>query len=78
MFSPFLSWQTAGKPNSEEAYIERTVAAAKEVADELVAAGSIADYEIIVVDDASTDNTPKLADELAAADRHARRSGEVS
>jgi glycosyltransferase involved in cell wall biosynthesis len=57
---------------NEEAYIERTVAAAKEVADELMAAGSIADYEIIVVDDASTDNTPKLADELAAADRHVK------
>jgi glycosyltransferase involved in cell wall biosynthesis len=57
---------------NEEAYIERTVAAAKEVADELVAAGSIVDYEIIVVDDASTDNTPKLADELAAADRHVK------
>lgn len=57
---------------NEEAYIERTVGAAKEVADELVAAGSIADYEIIVVDDASTDNTAKLADELAAADSHVK------
>jgi glycosyltransferase involved in cell wall biosynthesis len=57
---------------NEEAYIERTIAAAKEVADELVAAGTIADYELIVVDDASTDNTPKLADELAAADPHVK------
>jgi glycosyltransferase involved in cell wall biosynthesis len=53
---------------NEEAYIERTVGAAKEVADELLAAGSIADYELVVVDDASTDLTPKIADEMAAAD----------
>jgi glycosyltransferase involved in cell wall biosynthesis len=57
---------------NEEAYIERTLGAAKEVADELVAAGSIADYELIVVDDASTDLTGKIADEMAAADRHVR------
>ena len=57
---------------NEEAYIERAVEAAKEVCEELVAAGSIGDYELIVVDDASTDHTGKIADELAAADRHVR------
>ena len=57
---------------NEEAYIERTLESAREVADELVAAGSIADYELIVVNDASTDHTPKIADELAAADPRVR------
>jgi glycosyltransferase involved in cell wall biosynthesis len=57
---------------NEEAYIERTVAAAKEVADELVADGAISDYEVIVVNDASTDRTGRIADELAAADRHVK------
>jgi glycosyltransferase involved in cell wall biosynthesis len=57
---------------NEEAYIHRTVDAAREVADELLAAGSISDYEIIIVDDCSTDRTGALADALAAADRHIR------
>lgn len=57
---------------NEEAYIERAVGAAREVCEELVAAGTIGDYELIVVDDASTDHTGKIADELAAADRHVR------
>lgn len=57
---------------NEEAYIARTLAAAKEVADELLAAGTICDYELIVVDDASTDLTGKLADEMAAADPHVK------
>ena len=33
-----------------------------------MASGEIADYELIVVNDASTDATPRLADEAAAAD----------
>ena len=57
---------------NEEAYIERTVGAAREIGDELVAAGTIADYEIIIVDDASTDSTPQMADDIAAADRHVK------
>jgi glycosyltransferase involved in cell wall biosynthesis len=57
---------------NEEAIIERTVAAAREAGDRLVAEGEVGDYEILVVDDASTDDTPALLDRLAAADRRVR------
>jgi glycosyltransferase involved in cell wall biosynthesis len=57
---------------NEEAYIDRAVGLAKDVCEELVAAGDIGDYELIVVDDASTDHTGKIADEMAAADRHVK------
>jgi glycosyltransferase involved in cell wall biosynthesis len=57
---------------NEEHYIHRAVRAAKEVCEQLVEAGEIQDYELIVVNDASTDATPKLADELAEADHHVR------
>ncbi len=53
---------------NEEAYITRALQAARDVAEELVTAGSIADYELIVIDDASTDRTATIADEMAAAD----------
>lgn len=57
---------------NEEAYIYRAVRAAKEICERLVADGEIGDYEILVVDDASTDTTGRLADELAAADAHVK------
>ncbi len=57
---------------NEEEYIERAVAAAAGTCRELVDAGHVRDYEIIVVDDASTDRTPQIADALAAADPHVR------
>ena len=57
---------------NEEALIHQTVAAAREAAVDLVVAGEIGDYEILLIDDASTDATPQLADELAASDSNIR------
>ena len=57
---------------NEEQYIHRAVRAAKEICDQLVADQEIGDYELIVVDDASTDRTAEYADALVAADRRIR------
>jgi glycosyltransferase involved in cell wall biosynthesis len=57
---------------NEEEMIQRTVGAARETGDDLITAGDIGDYEILIVDDASTDATGKIADELAAADPRVR------
>jgi len=57
---------------NEEQYINRALNAGHDVARELVSSGEIGDYELIVVNDASTDATRRLADEAAAADRRVR------
>jgi glycosyltransferase involved in cell wall biosynthesis len=57
---------------NEEAYIENAVGAAREICDELIEVGEIGDYEILVVNDASTDRTGLIADALAKADRRVR------
>ena len=57
---------------NEEELIHRAVRAAREVSERLVLTGEISDYEILIVDDASTDATGRIADELAADDSHIR------
>ena len=44
------------------------VAAAFDAGDALIEAGEIARYDVLIINDASTDSTGKLADEMAAAD----------
>ena len=53
---------------NEEETIERAVAAAFEAGDALIETGEIARYDVLIVNDASTDSTGALADAMAAAD----------
>lgn len=57
---------------NEENYIERAIDAAREECEELIASREIADYELIIVNDASTDETGKIADKFAANDPRVR------
>ncbi len=57
---------------NEEEMISQTVVAATEAGQELIAQHEVVDYEIVLVDDGSSDRTPTLIDELAAADTHVR------
>ena len=57
---------------NEDAYIGPAIDAAREACVALVDVGEIADYELLIIDDASTDATGRMADEMAAADRHVR------
>ena len=57
---------------NEEDYIERAVLFGGRACRDLIEAGDIADYELIVIDDKSTDRTGEIADRLAAADPHIR------
>jgi glycosyltransferase involved in cell wall biosynthesis len=53
---------------NEEMYVRRAVEAAREVVDLMVKRGDISDYEILIINDASTDNTASVAEELATGD----------
>ena len=53
---------------NEEDYIERAIDAAREECEDLLAGNDIADYELIVIDDASTDRTNEIALRLAESD----------
>jgi glycosyltransferase involved in cell wall biosynthesis len=57
---------------NEEEYIERALTAGRRACEQLVSTGDIGDYELIVVDDASTDGTGPIADRLAAEDPRVR------
>jgi glycosyltransferase involved in cell wall biosynthesis len=57
---------------NEEHYIERALDAGREACLSLIEAGEIDDYELLVIDDASTDRTGVIADERAARDPHIR------
>jgi glycosyltransferase involved in cell wall biosynthesis len=53
---------------NEEAMVRRTARAAVEVGDDLVRSGCLGSYELVLVDDASTDATGELIDVMAEAD----------
>ena len=53
---------------NEEDYLTRALGAAREACEALLAMDEIGDYELVIVDDASTDATGRLADEAADAD----------
>jgi glycosyltransferase involved in cell wall biosynthesis len=72
--------QTANRPSlsiffpmfNEEENLHPAVDAARAECKTLIDNDEISSYELIIVNDASTDATGKLADELASIDRHVR------
>jgi glycosyltransferase involved in cell wall biosynthesis len=57
---------------NEEDYIERAIEFGGRACRDLVERGDIGDYELIIVNDASTDRTAEIADKLAGDDPRVR------
>src|SRR3954463_16037121 len=57
---------------NEQDYIERAINAGLAACESLISIGDIVDYELLIVDDASTDRTPEIADQLAASNERIR------
>lgn len=57
---------------NEEDYIGPSVRAGRETCERMLAENEIGDYELLIVDDASTDRTGAIADQLAAEDPRIR------
>lgn len=57
---------------NEESYIKRAVEAAREVGDKMLDDDEIGDYEILIVNDASTDRTAEIIESLAKQDQRIR------
>ncbi|MCB1250601.1 MAG: glycosyltransferase family 2 protein [Acidimicrobiales bacterium] len=57
---------------NEEEMLERTVRAMRTAGERLVASGWLGDFEMVIVDDASTDRTGAMLDALAADDPRVR------
>ena len=57
---------------NEEAYIRRTVSAAIDLGEELIEERRVASFDVLLVDDASTDDTGAIADAIAAEDPRVR------
>jgi len=57
---------------NEEQIIHQTIAAAREAGESLIESGEVGSYEILIVDDASTDATGDIADKYADDDRRIR------
>jgi predicted glycoside hydrolase/deacetylase ChbG (UPF0249 family) len=57
---------------NEEPIVAATVQAALEVGETLVADGEVADFEVLVVDDASTDLSGEIVDKIAADESRVR------
>ena len=53
---------------NEEEYIERAIAYGRRSCERMITSGEIADYELIIINDASTDATAAIADRLAEED----------